>query len=134
MIDQKLLDLLYKNREQELKEFLEPIPQQVPPVVTQKDVGNGYLTRYFVRQVNDLLFVTEVDKKQYQEFKTNPRFMVTEIKWKIVGKKETLKLDNGSNIYGVADQNKITVSEADLTFRGLRSYIRDYLEYWFSEE
>lgn len=134
MIDQKLLDLLYKNKEQQLKEFLEVIPQQVPPVVTQKDVMNGYITRYFVRQTNDTLFITEVDKKQYQEFKTNPRFIVTQIKWKIVGKKETLKLDNGSNVYGISDQNKITVSEADLTFRGLRTYITNYLEYWFSEE
>lgn len=134
MIDQKLLTFLYKNREQELKEFLEPIPQQVPPVVTQNDATSGYITRYFVRQINDKSYIVEVDKAQYQDFKNNPRFIVTKLKWKIVGRKETIKLNNGTNLYGIADQNKIAVSEADLTFGGLRSYITNYLEYWFSEE
>jgi hypothetical protein len=134
MIDQKILDSLYKSNEQQLKEFLEPIPQQISPIVTQKDVTNKYMIRYFVRQVNDQLYVVEVNKQQYESFKTNPRFITVKIKWKIIGKKETTVLSSGAKIYGVDDQNRIEVETADLTFGGLRSYITSYLEYWFSEE
>ena len=34
---------------------------------------------------------------------------------------------NGATIYGVEDTNRVTVSEADLTFGGLLIYITSYL-------
>lgn len=133
MIDEELLNKIYKKDEVSLKEILDKMPVPKLPIITQRDVENKYITRYFVRLVNDRDYVVEVDKTQYEEFKENPRFLTTQIKWKIVGKKETLKMNTGINLYGVEDQNKILVADADLTFGGLHRYITNYLGYWVAE-
>lgn len=133
MIDENLINTLYKDNSIRLKLILEPIPQKVKPIVIQQDVLDGYIIRYFVRQVNDINYIVEVDEQQYTKFKSNPRFIVTKFKWKIVGKKETVYLDVGVNIYGVEDMNRIEVANKDLTFGGLKRYISDYLEYWVAE-
>lgn len=134
MIDTDLLQKLYKSNERQLTDILDKIPSQVLPTLTQADAKNGFITRYFVRQVTDKNFIVEVDNSQYEEFKENPRFVTTTVKWKIVGKKQNMTLSNGSKIFGVEDTNRVVVSEADLTFGGLLKYITSYLEYWFAEE
>jgi hypothetical protein len=134
MIDTELIQKLYKSDEQRLTDTLDKIPSQVLPIITQSDAKNKFIIRYFVRQVTDKDFIVEVDKNQYGEFKENPRFVTTQIKWKIVGKKQNMTLLNGVTIFGVEDTNRVVVSEADLTFGGLLRYITSYLEYWFAEE
>jgi hypothetical protein len=134
MIDIDLIQKLYKSDEQRLTNTLDKIPSQVLPIVTQSDAKNKFITRYFVRQVNDKDFIVEVDNSQYEEFKENSRFVTTQIKWKIIGKKQNMTLSNGTTIFGVEDTNRVVVSEADLTFGGLLKYITSYLEYWFAEE
>jgi len=133
MIDEELLGKIYKKDEVSLKEILDKMPVPKLPIITQRDVENKYITRYFVRLVNDKDYVVEIDKVQYEEFKENPRFVTTQLKWKIVGKKETVKMNTGINLYGVEDQNKILVADADLTFGGLHRYITNYLGYWVAE-
>lgn len=134
MIDTKLLQKLYKSDEQRLTRILDEMPTQSLPIVTQSDAKNKFITRYFVRQVTDKDFIVEVNNTQYEELKENPRFVTTQIKWKIVGKKQSMTLLNGVVISGVEDTNRVVVSEADLTFGGLLKYITSYLEYWFAEE
>lgn len=133
MLDDKVVKELYKNKEQDFKDLLNINPSSVSPIVTQKDAKNGYIMRYFIRPVNDLSAIFEIDKNQYENLKTNARFISATVKWKIVGKKETYVLSNGVSIYGVQDMNKIEVANVDLKFGGLRNYISDYLEFWFSE-
>ena len=134
MIDADLIQKLYKSDEQRLTRILDEMPTQSLPIVTQTDAKNGFITRYFARQVTDKGFIVEVDNSQYEELKENPRFVTVKIKWKIVGKKQNMTLLNGVTIYGVEDTNRVVVSEADLTFGGLLKYITSYLEYWFAEE
>lgn len=134
MIDADLIQKLYKSDEQRLTRILDEMPAQSLPIVTQTDAKNGFIIRYFVRQVTDKGFIVEVDNSQYEELKENPRFVTTTVKWKIVGKKQNMTLLNGVTIYGVEDTNRVVVSEADLTFGGLLKYITSYLEYWFAEE
>jgi hypothetical protein len=131
MIEQDLLKLL-RNSE-DISSILENSPQHVKPVVTQSDADRGFVTRYFVRQVNDSTFIVEVDSNQYVQLKENPRFITVQLEWKIVGKLDTLTFSNRINLYGVRDVNRIAVADADLTFGGLRSYISDYGELWLRE-
>lgn len=131
MINQDLLNTLSNARA--ISKILENTPQQVKPIVSQLNVDSGFLTRYFVRQSNDISFIVEVDDKQYYRFKNNPRFITTAIEWKIVGKLETITYQTGANLYGVEDINRITVANADLTFGGLRNYITNYREFWIRE-
>lgn len=134
MIDKEILSKLYKENEKELEEQLQQTPIPVAPVVTQLEAKTGYFIRYFIRQVTDKDYVVEIDKKQYERLKSNPRFMVTTVKWKIIGKKETIKYNTGVNLHGVEEINRIAVANADLTFGGLRKYITNYLEYWIAEK
>lgn len=131
MIEQDLLKLL--RNPTDISKILENTPQYVRPVVTQSDADRGFMTRYFIRSVNDKTFVVEIDKNQYDQLKQNPRFITTQLEWKIVGKLETLTYNSGINLYGVKDTNRITVADTDLTFGGLMMYIKDYGEFWLRE-
>lgn len=133
MINQELLTKLYEADSANLEQILPATPQPVLPIITQSDSDAGYVFRYFVRQVTDKNFIVEVDKSQYERFKENPRFVTAEIKWKIVGKLETIIYPNGVPLNGVKDQNRLTVSNADLTFGGLYRYITNYDAYWLRE-
>lgn len=133
MTDKKLFNKLYPMVADRLIPKLEMTPEYIRPVVTLADKDNKFLKRYFVRRVTDLSLIVEIDKKQYNEFKTNSRFITTEINWKIVGKKETIKQSNGIELFGTIDTNKIAVTNADLTFGGLRNYITNYSEFWVGE-
>lgn len=134
MIDIELLRALYKKDEAELTDVLNTNPRYVRPVITQADVESKKIIRYFARPANDVNTIVEIDKTQYEELKSNFRFVVTKLDWKIVGNKKTLYLNNNINLYGVEELNKIEVSNIDLTFGGLRKYITNYLEFWQSEK
>lgn len=133
MIDSKLLNQLYPDKEKNYTKILLEFPTAIAPVVTQSDAEQGYLTRYFVRAANDISLVVEIDKKQFESLKKNPRFVTTSIKWKIVGKKETEYRPSGVPVYGTMDSNRQIVANADLTFGGLRTYIQDYGQFWVAE-
>jgi len=135
MIDIDLLNKIF-NSELDRKNIAfasqeTPVPYR--PIITQNDARNGYITRYFTKLANTDTLIVEIDKKQYETLKNNPRFYTIEIRWKIVGKKETTKTASGVLNEGTADINKREVMEATLTMRGLRSYIRDYTEFWVGE-
>jgi len=131
MIDETLYAKLYTGNT--LKRQLQETPQPVKPIVTQSDAATGYIVRYFVRPANDKNAIVEVDKAQHTTFKSNPRFVTTELRWKIKGKKDTTVSKMGARDTGVRDYNKQLVERGDLTFGGLSNYIFDYLEYWVSE-
>jgi len=134
-IDQDTLNKLYKpSKAKNIAEFLETSPRVVKPVVTVEDAKQKYITRYFIRQVTDKNYVMEIDSTQYEQFSENPLYITVEVKWKIVGKKESIKKSQYVVIPGVEEQNKNAVIDADLTFGGLRRYITNYLEYWFAED
>lgn len=133
MIDTKLLQQLYPEKTNQYNKILQEAPVFVLPIVTQQDAENGFITRYFARSSNDSSFITEIDKKQFTSLQNNPRFVTAELRWKIVGKKTTFQLPSGAIVYGIADVNRQTVSNADLTFGGLRNYIVDYEQFWLGE-
>lgn len=134
MIDRSLLEFLYYDTKDRLSRVLQESPSIVLPIVTRQDAEIGFIDRYFVRTANDDSFIVEVDKKQYDTLKNNPRFMVTTIRWKIVGKKEDINRPNNVIIYGVENINRQVVANADLTFGGLRKYIQNYTQFWVAEK
>lgn len=133
MLNNEVVDKFYKTRKSEMRDLLSVNPQLATPVVTQQDAKQGYIMRYFVRPVNDSTNITEIDKNQYEILKSNARFITAEVKWKIVGKQETRPFDSRVNIYGIGDMNRMEVANVDANFGGLKNYISNYLEFWFSE-
>lgn len=135
MIDTNLLNKLYPNKSaaNKIASDTQAVPEPMYPIVTQTDAENGYIYRYFVRSANDESYIVEIDKIQYDNLKTNYRFITAQIRWKIVGKKETYISEYGAMFLGVEDINRQSVKRADLTFGGLERYIQNYLEYWLAE-
>lgn len=135
MIDPDVLNIIFKQTGPAKKwtRFLSNDPQYVRPVVTKNNVRDKYMFRYFIKSVNDVDNIVEIDKFQYEIFKSNPRFATAKILWKIVGNKETTELPSGAKNFGVSDLNLGAVVEADLTFKGIKRYITDYTEFWVSD-
>lgn len=134
MIDNDLLQKLYPKAPQKYSAGLQELPTPHLPTVTQRDAENKFMYRYFARSANDTNYIVEINEADFIKFSKNPRFYTTKITWKIIGKKETITLLSGTQIYGIADINRQVVANADLTFKGLRNYITDYLQFWLSEK
>jgi hypothetical protein len=134
MIDENLLQKLYQSSTKQVQQsnILNATIRPIRPIVTQQDAESGFLMRYFARPVTDVNQVVEIDQDQYENLQDNPRFLVVQLRWKIVGKPSTIRRNNIVD-RGVEDINRLEVSKVDLTFGGLQRYIRNYLEYWISE-
>jgi hypothetical protein len=133
-INNDLLNKLYPNISISQQRGMEASPSPVKLVVTNDDVDNKVVTRYFIKPINNNSQLMEIDAQQFTKFKNNNRFLTTKIDWKIVGNPKTNALTNGVVDLGVEDYNKEQVRKADITFGGLTTYIRDYLEFWYSDD
>lgn len=133
MNNDELLKKLYGPSAEDVKETYEPLPAPSKPIITLQDVDNKFIERYFVQLANVPDYIVEVSKTEFTSLKKNPRFVTTMIKWRIVGKKETITRPNNVVILGTEDLNRNAVMKADLTMRGIRKYITDYTQYWYAE-
>lgn len=104
-------------------------PYTNKPKITQTDINNGYVMRYFVRNVSTKI-VTEVDKKQYEAFKFNALHETLELQWNISGfANDKLSTDN-KIIYGTKHKNTITVQFYEKRLPGLNRVLSNPLEYF----
>jgi hypothetical protein len=134
MIDKNLIDKIVRNNKNWLNITDSGLrsPTQYFPVITQDNLRDGYLYRYFSKIANQNS-VVEINKYDYDQLKDNPRFVTAKVKWKIVGPIETTKTFSGAINYGVRELNRRAIEREDLTFGGLKGYIRDYIQYWVGE-
>ena len=104
-------------------------PLSNKPKITQTDINNGYVTRYFVRHISTKV-VTEVDKKQYDIFKQNTLYETIDFRWVITGyANDTLSTDN-KIIYGTKHKNTVTTQFYDKKLPGLTRLLKNPLEYF----
>jgi hypothetical protein len=134
MSDDELLNKIYGKNAKEIKDIFQLLPVSSRPIITLQDVDNKFVERYFLQMVNDKSFIIEVNKTEFNNFKDNPRFLGVMIKWRIVGKQETITRPGNVVIYGTTDLNRNSVLQADLTMNGLRYYLKDYTQYWYAEQ
>jgi hypothetical protein len=133
-INRDFLNQLYtQSGADNLLDTMSDTPTPYKPLVTQQDAEQGFITRYFVRAVTDKDYVVEVNLDDYSRLRENPRFVTAQVRWKIVGIKETITSASGVKNLGVNDYNILEVSMVDLTFGGLKRYIRNYLDFWLAE-
>lgn len=86
-----------------------------PP--TEKDYKIGYMTRYFLRQVNNFQSkILEVNKAEFNKFKNESFYIKLDIRWKITGKLED-----------VADTNLNIINEAEKNFKGIKTLLENKL-------
>ena len=104
-------------------------PYTNKPKITQTDINNGYVTRYFVRNVSTKV-VTEIDKKQYEAFKNNELYERIEFPWVITGfANDQLSTDN-KIIYGTKHRNIVTTNFYENRMPGLKRVLSNPLEYF----
>lgn len=99
------------------------------PKITDTELANGYVTRYFVKYISSNKIV-EVDKTQYGVFKENPSFQTLELKWIIGGTDNDTYTKTGELIEGTKSQNQSIVYVYDRKMPGLIHMLRNPLEYF----
>lgn len=104
-------------------------PYTNKPKITQADINNGYVMRYFVRNLSTKL-VTEIDKKQYEAFKNNVLYEKLELQWRITGFANDIITKDNKIIYGTKHSNTITTQFYDKRLSGLQRVLRNPLEYF----
>ena len=104
-----------------------PTPYTTRPKVTQLDISNGFVTRYFVQHISTKL-ITEVDKKQYEAFKTNVLYERVDFPWIITGLANDTLSSNGTVIYGTKHKNTVTTTFYNKKMPGLTRLLYNPLE------
>jgi len=115
------------------------VPKSVTPnpslqLVSNKDITNGYMTRYFAYKANDGR-ILELSKDEYDKIGTDngldeilwKRFT---IRWKVIGPERDV-LDKNGNIVesGIIDTNRRTVTSQSTQYPTLMNYIVNFREY-----
>lgn len=87
------------------------------PNIREKDYKNGFITRYFFRQVNNpSAKIIEVDKKQWVSFQSDPFYIKVKLDWLISGDREY-----------VYNSNLKSIITADKTISGIRKLLENNL-------
>ena len=103
-------------------------PIQTRPLITNIEVRNKFVTRYFVQMISTKN-IYEVDKVQYDFFSNNSYYTAIQLPWIIVGKIDNETVGNNL-ILGVKDKNLNIVDYYNQTMQGLKRKLRNPLEYY----
>ena len=103
-------------------------PNYYKPIVTKNEYSKGYINRYFVQKINDLI-ITEVDKNIYNKIYVN-YFNKLVIQWIISGPKNNQYKNKILDRKGVQEQNIQTLVENEKSMKGIKNYLNNPLEFW----
>jgi len=109
--------------------------QSFTPKITTEILKQGFLTRYFIQQINSAI-VTEISEDQFNDFqskKIDPNLYATiSLKWVIKG--PINDVTQGSiTTESVPSQNKKSVSAAQLTMPQISNILNNYLELYVGD-
>lgn len=102
-------------------------PISYKPIVTDRDLKFGSITRYFAKYVSSH-GITEIDKQQYTILKSNPYYITIEIPWIITGNLYPASVGR-NKIFSIQEQNKKIVDFYDKKLPGLSRKLKNLLEY-----
>jgi alpha-tubulin suppressor-like RCC1 family protein len=104
-------------------------PYSNRPKVTQADTRNGFVIRYFVRNISTKA-ITEIDLKQYEVFKRNVLYQTIQFQWVISGFANDILSTDNKIIYGTRHRNTVTTDFYEKKMPGLKRVLRNPLEYF----
>lgn len=102
-------------------------PIYFKPLPKNKDYSSGYINRYFVQKINDLI-ITEVDKNNYNEISLSVYNKLT-VRWIISGPKNNVYKNKTLDRVGVTEQNNKTLSVNEKKMTGIKNYLNNPLEF-----
>jgi hypothetical protein len=106
------------------------------PVISKEDIDNGFINRYFTKQINHANGeITEIDRKTYSRLKNTPMYKVVEIEWKITGPLEDIfgkDADNNKKLVqtGVITANKKATEFAEEEMPGMKYKLMNFKQLW----
>jgi hypothetical protein len=122
---------IYKTLKTELKTKFIP-PQPYTCMVTNSDIANGYITRYFIKKVNESKII-EINESQYNLWNSSTidRNLYDAIKliWFITGDKTDKKIGTAVK-KGVVTKNLSQIQYGKRKIPNLESILTDPLQYY----
>lgn len=108
-----------KILKQEARLISYPEVKAYSPEITESDILNGYITRYFVQKSNDFQSpIIEINKKSFSRFTNNAFFIAVDLNWKIVG-----------SISEIREANTKSIQFASKTLPSIYLYLPNPLQY-----
>ncbi len=132
-IESQIYDSIHKSP----KSLTVSLPfEEYYPEITDEDVDNGFIIRYFTRQSNHHTGeIYELDKRTYNKVSSNPLYNVIALDWKITGKLDDIMGTQIGNspvrtYTGVNTANQKAVNEADRELPGMKYKLMNFSQFW----
>jgi hypothetical protein len=104
-------------------------PVSYHPKPLDEDYSRGYITRYFIKMVNQRGYVMEVSEQEYSSIKNGTApydisfIQTVDILWKLTGPLNNKRISQYDTRAGIIDTNKRLIETASKTFVGLKEFI-----------
>jgi hypothetical protein len=105
-------------------------PLSNKPKITQSDIDRTYVMRHFVQNTSTKQIV-EVDKRQYEIFKTKAFYVLLDFKWVITGEANNITAIDGTTIYGTRHKNQTSIEWYNRRMPGLNRILVNPLEFFY---
>jgi len=99
------------------------------PKIDSKDFENGFISRFFLKKVNDKP-ILEINNNQYDLFFSSAFYKKVSVNWKITGPRNNIIKDGRVEIEGVEDHNLKEIQTAELTLQGMKQKLTNPLQFW----
>ena len=99
------------------------------PVPTDFDYKKGYITRYFIKKINNIGYITEISQEEYTDVQNGDvlydieMYMYNSIFWKLTGPLNSVRLSQYDTREGIIDTNKRLTEKLNLTMLGITDFI-----------
>jgi hypothetical protein len=103
-------------------------PLATKPKITNKEISQGYVTRYFIK-IKSNNKVLEIDEQQFNQFSTSTSYQTLKLNW-IIGGNDATIYKNGYNIAGAYDQNSTIRQTYNTIMPGLINLLPNPLEFF----
>ena len=117
----------------------DPLPTY--PTITGKDYQRGQILRYFAKKRNDVApKIIEISKEAYDDLNINggkynyALWTVTRVFWKISGSLKDSINSSGIKTSGIIDTNQRLVDTAEETFKGIKQYLSNLIQFAVKSE
>jgi len=99
------------------------------PKIDSKDFENGFISRFFLKKVNDKP-ILEINNNQFDLFFSSSFYKKISINWKITGPRNNVIKKSRVEIEGVEDHNLKEIQTAELSLQGMKQKLTNPLQFW----
>ena len=117
--------------------FTKSFVQNYYPTITKTDIDNGYIVRYFAKQVNHAspTSIVEINSSTYSNLTENVLYQTISLQWRITGNLDDVPAPSGMNspivlLIGVKNGNIQATKQADVIMLGIAQQLPNPLQFY----